>query len=72
MDRKGQHTLVTRLTQVKQTEEPQEHKCHKVILSVQIDDTQKSTYNAKVGNTEATALFDSGATLSYISKWEVF
>ena len=33
-----------------------------------MDDTQKSTYTAKVGSTEATALFDSGATLSCISK----
>ena len=29
---------------------------------------QKSTYNAKVGSTEATALFDSGDMLSCISK----
>ena len=68
MDHKGQHNLVTRLVQTKLTEEPQEHKCHEEILSVQIDDTQKSTYNAKVSNTEATALFDSGAMLSCISK----
>ena len=53
---------------MKQTVEPQEHKCHEEILSVHIDDTQKSRYNAKVGSTEATALFDSGPTLSCISK----
>ena len=33
-----------------------------------INDMQKSTYNAKVGNTEAMALFDSGTMLSCISK----
>ena len=65
---KGQHNSVSRPAQIKQTEEPQEHKCHKEILSVQIDDTQKSMYNAKVSSTEATALFNSGATLSCISK----
>ena len=65
---KGQHTAVTRLTPTKLTEEPQEYKCHNQILSVEIDDTQKSTYNTKDGNTEVTALFDSGATLSCISK----
>ena len=47
---------------------PQEQKSHEEILSVHIDDIQKSTYTAKVGSTEATALFDSGATLSCISK----
>ena len=67
-DYKGQHNSVSRSAQIKQTEEPQEHKRHKKILSVQINDTQKSTYNAKIGSTEATALFDSGATLSCISK----
>ena len=65
---KGQHISVTRPAQIKMTEEPQEHKCHKEILSVQIDDTQKSMYNTKVGNIEVTALCDSGATLSCISK----
>ena len=67
-DHKGQHNLVSRPTQIKQTEEPKEHKRHEEILSVHIDDTQKSTYNAKVSSTEATALFDSGTTLSCISK----
>ena len=67
-DHNSQHKLVNRPAQIKQTEELQEHKCHKEILSVHIDDTQKSMYNAKVGSTEATALFDSGATLSCISK----
>ena len=57
-----------RPTQTGKTEEPQEQKSHKEILSVHIDDTQKSTYIAKVGSTEATALFYSGATLSCISK----
>ena len=53
---------------MEKTGEPQEQKCHEEILSVHIDDMQKSTYYAKVGSTEATALFDSGATPSYISK----
>ena len=65
---KGQHTAVIRLTPTKPTEESQEYKCHNQILSVEIDDMQKSTYNAKDGNTEVTALFDSGAMLSCISK----
>ena len=47
---------------------PQEQKSLEEILSVHIDDTQKSTYTAKVGSTEATALFNSGAMLSCISK----
>ena len=63
-DRNGQQTSVNRPTPNKLTEEPQEHIHHKEILSVQINDTQKSTYNAKVSNTEATALFDSGMMLS--------
>ena len=57
-----------RLKQSGKTEEPQEQKSHEEILSVHIDDTQKSTYIAKVGSTEATALFDSGTILSCISK----
>ena len=57
-----------RPTQTGKTEEPQEQKRHKEILSVHIDDTQKSTYTAKVGSTEATALFNFDATLSCISK----
>ena len=68
MDHKGQHNLVSRPEQTEKTEEPQEQKCHEEILSVHIDDTQKSTYNAKVGSTEARALFDSSAMLSCISK----
>ena len=60
--------MVSRPAWTEKTEEPQEHKHHKEILSVHIDDTQKSTYNTKVGGTEARALFDSGATLSCISK----
>ena len=64
----GQHTLVDRPTLMEPTEEPQEHTHHEEILSVQTDNTQKSTYNAKVSNTEATALFDSGTTFSCISK----
>ena len=67
-DRKGQHNLVSRPAWTEKTEESQEQKCHQEILSVHIDDTQKSTYNAKVSNTEATALFDSSTTLSCISK----
>ena len=35
---------------------------------VQIDNMQKSTYNAKFSNTEVTALFNSGIMLSCISK----
>ena len=65
---KDHHKSVTRPAQMKQTEEYQEHKCHEEILSVQVDDTQKSMYNAKVSNMEATTLFNSGATLSCISK----
>ena len=67
-DRYGQHNSVSRPAQTGKTEEPQEHKCHEEILSVHIDNTQKSTYNAKVSGTEATALFKSGTTLSCISK----
>ena len=65
---KGQHNLVSRPAWTEKTEEPQEQKCHEEILSVHIEDTQKSTYNAKVGSTEATALFDSSAMLSCILK----
>ena len=67
-DHQGQPESVVRPTQPGKTEEPPEQKSHEEILSVHIDDTQKSTYTAKVGSTEATALFDSGATLSCISK----
>ena len=67
-DHNSQHKSVNRPAQIKQTEEPQEHKRHEEILSVPIVDTQKSMYNTKVGSTEATALFDSGTTLSCISK----
>ena len=67
-DHQGQPESVVRPTQTEKTEEPQEQKSHEEILSVHIDDTQKSTYTAKVGSTEATALFDSGTTLSCISK----
>ena len=67
-DHEGQPKLVTRPKQSEKTEEPQEQKSHKEILSVHIDDTQKTTYTAKVGSTEATALFNSGASLSCISK----
>ena len=65
---KGQHNSVSRPAWTEKTEEPQEQQCHEEILSVYIDDTQKSTYNAKVGGMEATALFNSGATLSCILK----
>ena len=67
-DHQGQPELAMRLTQMGKTEEPQEQKSHEEILSVHIDNTHKSTYTAKVGSTEATALFNSGATLSCISK----
>ena len=67
-DLNDQQTSINRPTPNKPADEPQEHICHKEILSVQINNTQKSTYNAKVGNTETTALFDSGAMLSGISK----
>ena len=62
-DLNGQQILVNRPTPNKPVDEPQKHIRHKEILSVQISDTQKSTYNAKVGNTEATALFDIKAVL---------
>ena len=67
-DHQGQPELVARPKQSGKTEEPQEQKSHEEILSVHIDDTQKSTYTAKVSSMEATALFNSGATLSCISK----
>ena len=67
-DHLGQPESVARPTQSGKTEEPQEQKSHKEILSVHIDDTQKSTYTAKVGSTEATALFNFCTTLSCISK----
>ena len=67
-DHHGQPESVMRPTQTEKTEESQEQKSHEEILSVHIDDTQKSTYTAKVSSTEATVLFDSGATLSCISK----
>ena len=68
MDCKGQHNLVSKPEWTEKTEEPQEQKCHKEILSLHIDDTQKSTYNTKVGSTEATALFDSDTMLSCVLK----
>ena len=68
-DHQGQPESVIRPTQAEKTEEPQEQKSHEEILSVHMDDTQKSTYTSKVGSTEVTALFDSGTTLSCISKW---
>ena len=67
-DHKGQPEMVARPKLPEKTEEPQEQKSHEEILSVHIDDTQKSTYTTKVGSTEATALFDSGTSLSCISK----
>ena len=68
LDHKGQQTLVAGPNPNEMTAEPQEHECHEEILSIQIDDMLKSTYDAKVSNTEATALFDSGTMLSCISK----
>ena len=67
-DHKGQPEPVARPKLSEKTEEPQEQKSHKEILSVHIDDTQKSTYTAKVGSTEAKALFNSSTSLSCISK----
>ena len=67
-DHEGQPEMVARPNVPEKTEEPQEQKSHEEILSVHIDDTQKSTYTAKVGSSEATALFDSGASPSCISK----
>ena len=67
-DHQSQPESVMKPTQTEKTEEPQEQKSHKEILSVHIDDTQKSTYTTKVGSTEVTALFDTSATLSCISK----
>ena len=52
-DPNGQLTQVDRPPLKKMTEKPQEHTHHKEILSIQINDTQKSTYNAKVGSTKA-------------------
>ena len=37
-------------------------------MSIHINDVQTSTYNATVGDTSIRTLFDSGATLSCISK----
>ena len=67
-DHNGHHTSVNRPTPKKSTEEPHECTHHEEILSIQINDMQKSMYNAKVSSTDATALFDSGAMLSCISK----
>ena len=67
-DHEGQPESVARPKPSDKTEESQEQRSHEEILSVHIDDTQKSTYTAKVGSTEATALFNSGALLSCISK----
>ena len=67
-DHEGQPEAVIRPKQSGTTEEPQEQKSHEEILSANIDNTQKSTYTAKVGSTEATALFDTGASLSCISE----
>ena len=67
-DHEGQPEMVERPNLPEKTEEPQEQKHHEEILSVHIDDTQKSTYTAKVGRTEVTALFNSGTSLSCISK----
>ena len=64
----SQHNQVNRPPLKKTTEESQEHICHEKILSIQINDMQKLTYNAKVSNTKATALLDSGTMLSCISK----
>ena len=38
------------------------------ILSIHINNVQTSTYNATIGDTSIRTLFDSGATLSCISK----
>ena len=67
-DHEGQPKMVARSKLPEKTKESQEQKSHKEILSVHIDDTQKSTYTAKVGSTEATALFNSSTSLSCISK----
>ena len=65
-DHNGQPESVIRPTQTDKTEELQEQKSHGEILSVHIDDTQRSTYTAKVGSMEVTALFDSCTTRSCI------
>ena len=67
-DHEGQLEVVIRPKQSETAEEPQEQKSDEEILSVYIDNTQKSTYTAKVGSTKATALFDSGTSLSCMSK----
>ena len=38
------------------------------IMLIHLNDMQTSTYDAKIGNTNATMLFDSSATLSCISE----
>ena len=38
------------------------------ILSMHLNDMQTFTYDAKIGDTNATTLFDSGTTLSCISE----
>ena len=67
-DHEGQPETVARPKLPEKTKESQEQKSHEEILSVHIDNTQKSTYTAKVGSTEATVLFNSGTSLSCISK----
>ena len=47
-DHNGQHTQFNRPPLKKMTEEPQEHTRHEEILSIQINDTQKLTYNARL------------------------
>ena len=63
-DHISQYTLVNRPALKKMAEEPQECTHHEEIPSIQINNTQKLTYNVKFRNIEARALFDSGAMLT--------
>ena len=51
-------TVITKATQ----------EAHSEILSIHLNDMLTSMYNTEVGKTNATTLFDSGATLSCMSK----
>ena len=65
-DHEGQPEPVARPKLSGKTEETPRAEKPRGDPAVHLDDTQKSTYTAKVDSTEATALFDSGASLSCI------
>ena len=50
------------------TDTEKTNRAHGEILSVHLNDMQTLMYGTQIGNTKATALFDSGVTLSCISK----